>query len=697
MYDKEIRHCSNIQIIIVCIDKIYKFSSTFANMRAYSLYRLIIVVAFIAAGILGTGNVEAQDLKLPGIFGSNMVMQRDTIIRIWGWGSAGEKVRIQIGNELFTANTTNEGKFEANMGPFQAGGPYKMTIKSGNEFLQIDSIYFGEVWLCGGQSNMQFTIDMLKIPPAEALEDRGRKIHFFNVQVDTDVVPAEDVAGGDWQVVNEKTIGNLSGTAYYFAKYLYDSLQVPIGLISSNLGATSIETWMSAEALDTMPAFSDIVKKTKGPGKNKAQLMKDLLVFRQGWDSTHYMNETGIKEKWYLPETKIIDWKEINIPNFWEYSGHENHDGFGWFRTEFDKPAVISGTHWHLALNQIAAYDIAWVNGVKVGETFGGRNWRNYFVPVELLKEKGNTLVVRIFDAGGLGGMYTNAFWGNPILNGSWKFKISDPVSIDTFPLPHVPDMSFFTHPTSLYNANIAPLTKYRIKGVIWYQGESNEARAAEYSNLLKTMVRDWRKQWNQGDFPFLVVQLANHRQVPEKPAESQWAELRASQMSVLELKNTGIASAIDIGDADDIHPRNKKTLGFRLAMIALEKTYQRKLNSMGPVFHSVKFSKQKAIIDFKFQGKCLVSKQKEGKLRGFAIAAEDGIFYYAEAILKGNSVEVKSELVTKPKYIRYAWADNPGPLDLYDETGLPAFPFRTDTLPLSTMKEVFKFDPYGF
>lgn len=659
--------------------------------------RLLFNILLIAAGLCGFLNAEAQELNLPKVFGDNMVMQRDTFIRVWGWGTPGEKVRIQIGNEMFTANVSQEGRFEAQMGPFQAGGPHTMIVKSGSKLIKLESIYFGEVWLCGGQSNMQFTIDMLKISAPEALEDGDRKIHYFNVQVDTDRVPAEDVAGGSWQVVNEKTIGNLSGTAYYFAKYLYDSLRVPIGLISSNLGATSIETWMSAEALDTIPEFRDIVRKTTGDGKNKVQLLQNLAAFRQSWDSTHYMNETGIRKKWYLPETDINTWKDISIPNFWEYDGFENHNGFGWFRREFDKPAGISGSHWHLALNQIAAFDIAWVNGIKVGETFGGRNWRNYSVPAGLLKEKGNTIVVRIFDAGGLGGMYTNAFWGNPVLNGNWKYKISDSVSMDTFPLPPVADMSFFTHPTSLYNANIAPLTKFRIKGAIWYQGESNEARAVEYSNLLKTLVNDWRKQWNQGDFPFLVVQLANHRQVPEKPGDSQWAELRASQMSVLEIRNTGIASAIDIGDADDIHPRDKKTLGFRLAMIALEKTYHRKLNSMGPVFQAVKISKQKALIEFSFKGKCLLSKQKDGKLRGFTIAAEDGVFYNAEAILKGSLIEVRSELVPNPKYVRYAWADNPGPLDLYDEAGLPAFPFRTDTFPLSTGKAVFQFDPYGF
>lgn len=669
---------------------------TFVDMKNWNkTYMQLMIVSWIVIGFCGS--VGAQELRLPGIFASQMVLQRDTIFRVWGWGKPGEKLNIQIGNEVSTTNVSYEGKFEAQMGPYPAGGPYTMRIKSFKETIDIDSIFFGEVWICGGQSNMQFTIDMLKISADEALEGVSRKIHFFNVQIDTDLVPAEDVAGGSWQVLNEKTVGYLSGTAYYFAKYLYDSLQVPIGLISSNLGATSIETWMSAEALDTMPAFSETVRKTVGDRKSKMQLLEDLKQFRVKWDESHYLNERGIREKWYLPATDISEWEEINIPNFWEYIGYEDHDGFGWFKREFDRPEGIAESHWQLALNQISAYDIVWVNGVKVGETFGGRNWRNYQVPVEILSEKGNTIVVRVFDAGGLGGMYTSAFWGNPILNGSWKFKISDAISLDTFPLPTVPDMSFFTHPTCLYNANIAPLVKYRIKGAIWYQGESNEARAVEYSNLLKTLVRDWRNEWKQGDFPFLVVQLANHRQVPDRPADSQWAELRASQMSVLDLNNTGIATAIDIGDAEDIHPRNKKTLGFRLAMIALEKTYNRHVSGMGPVFHSVKYSNQRAIVKFTFNGKNLLSKLNDRKLRGFALAGEDGVFYNAEATLKGTKVELISSQVVKPKYVRYAWADNPGPLNLYDESGFPAFPFRTDTFPLSTESAVFQYDPYGF
>ncbi|MBK9018187.1 MAG: hypothetical protein IPM82_31355 [Saprospiraceae bacterium] len=342
-------------------------------------------------------------------------------------------------------------------------------------------------------------------------------------------------------------------------------------------------------------------------------------------------------------------------------------------------------------------YDIAWVNGVKIGESFGYRNWRNYFSPPISWKPKGNVLVVRIFDTGGKGGMYSNAFWGNAILNGTWKYKPGVKIDAKHFPQPTVPNGSFFTHPGLLYNGSIAPLQPFAIKGAIWYQGESNVERAEEYGALLPAMIQDWRRHWGQGDFPFLVVQLANHHPEPEQPGDSDWAELRASQMKALDLPNTAIVTAIDIGEANDIHPHNKLDLGIRLGLAAKKIAYWENIVHSGPVFKSMKTEGDKIRLSFRSMGGGLVSKDKYGYLRGFAVAGADQQFHWAMAYIEGDEVVVFSPKTKQPVAVRYAWADNPGQLDLYNVEGLPALPFRTDDWKVSTAGKVFLFDEHGF
>ncbi len=639
--------------------------------------------------------LEAQ-VSLPKIFADHAVLQRDVEVPVWGWASPGEKISLKIAGQTLSTKTGPDGRWMLRLAPHPVGGPFDMTVK-GKNTLVVKDLLFGEVWLCTGQSNMQWTMGEFGIKP-DSIRDTFSDIRVFRVDVDLDYLPKKDVKGGWWQKASVETVRGFTGTGYLFGRDLHEHLKVPIGLISSNLGATSIETWMRAGALKPFPQFRDVLQKMEASGKNFEQLNADLATFRMPWDSTYYFkNDPGIVQHWQDPSTDVSDWKEMAIPNLWEDAGLPDYDGSVWFRREFDLPEGFHSETFNIALNQIDDYDIAWVNGVKIGETFGNRNWRNYFFPANILKPKGNVLVVRVFDVGNKGGMYTNAFWGNPILVGKWKYKPGVQINASKFVQPNVPNGSFFTHPTLLYNGSIAPLQPYAIKGAIWYQGESNVAHSAEYADLLPAMIKDWRQQWGQGDFPFLVVQLANYYPEQALPVESEWAELRAAQMTALTLPNTAVATAIDIGEADNIHPRNKLDVGIRLGLAARKIAYGESLVCEGPVYQSMQVEGNKIRVSFRSIGGGLIAKNKFGFHRGFAIAGADKQYHWANAYIEGETVVVFSPAVQQPVAVRYAWADNPGTLDLYNVEGLPAFPFRTDDWPLFTAGKVYLYDENGF
>ncbi len=642
-----------------------------------------------------SGNIRAE-ITLPQIFSDHAVLQRGVEVPLWGWALPGEQVTVSFAGQMLKTKADKNGNWNLRLAPHPAGGPFDMTIK-GKNTLVVKDLLFGEVWLCGGQSNMQWTLNDFGIKP-DTVRDSVSAIRLFSVFFDLDYLPKKDVKVGFWQSTSTETVGGFSATAYLFGRYLYEQYKVPIGLISSNLGATSIETWMSAGALKQFPQFDTVVGSITASGKNFDQINANLKTYRSAWDTAYYLkNDPGIEQQWQQPATDVSDWQDMDIPNLWEDIGLNDYDGSVWFRKEFDMPEGATGETYNIALNQIDDYDIAWVNGVKIGEGFGNRNWRNYFFPTNILKPKGNVLVVRVFDCGGKGGMYTNAFWGNPILLGRWKYKPGVKIDAAVFPKPEVVNGSFFTHPTLLYNANIAPLQPYAIKGAIWYQGESNVAHAEEYADLLPALITDWRSKWGQGDFPFLVVQLANYYPEPAQPSESEWAELRASQMAALSLPNTAIATAIDLGEAGNIHPKNKQDVAARLGLAARKIAYGETVVADGPVYQSMQNEGDKIRLSFQLDGSNIRSTDKYGFLRGFAIAGVDQKFHWAIAYPEGNTVVVFSPAVTQPVAVRYAWSDNPGQLDLYNDAGLPALPFRTDDWPLSTKGKLFLYEENGF
>ncbi|HVU58944.1 MAG TPA: sialate O-acetylesterase [Puia sp.] len=628
------------------------------------------------------------DVRLPKIFGDDMVLQRDKPCAIWGMADKKEKISVTIEGVAYATVAGNDGKWKVILPAHAAGGPYQLSIKGKNTVL-LNNVLFGDVWVCGGQSNMQFRVSELAYKETDSVHDNNSRIRIFTAGLGLDYVPQDTLTGGQWKVASVASIQSFSAVAWFFGRYVQEHTGVPVGLISDNLGATSVEEWMSPEALHAFPQFEVYYREYLAGGQSFSTMTKAFEKMKPEWEKNYYKkDDPGFEQQWYLPGTDTSGWKTMELPGYWEDKGLADYNGSVWFRRSFDVPVGYKKEGMWVGIGQVDDYDITYVNGHKVGESFGNQNYRNYFVPDSLLKPAGNTVVVRVFDAGGKGGIYTQ-FW-SPQWGGKWQYKPGIKIDAAHFVKPHVVNAYLFGTPSILYNGCIAPITQLAIKGVIWYQGEGNAGRAEEYRQLFPAMITDWRKQFGQGNFPFLFVQLANYYPEATVPGGSTWAELREAQEMTLKLPNTGVATAIDIGDANDIHPKNKMDVGRRLGIAAMKVAYGQDSVHVSPMYDHMENRGDSIAVFFSGGAEELVTHNKYGYVSGFSIAGADSVFHWARAYIKGNGVVVYSPDVRHPVAVRYAWADNPGQLDLYNRSGLPALPFRTDDWPGVTAGKQF-------
>lgn len=652
-------------------------------MSIPKLKSILLLALFLFSSLL----VQSKIL-LPSVFSDNMVLQQKTNAAIWGKATAGKAVKITVSwNKInYGAIADASGNWKIKVATPGYGGPYSITISDG-ELLVLNNVLIGDVWICSGQSNMEMPLagwGKILNSEKEIAEAKYPNIRLLQADHITSNFPINDakVANGGWQECSPKYVAEFSSTAYFFAREVYEKTKIPIGLIHTSWGGTIAEAWTSAESLKKMTDFSAAVDKIQKLAKNPSTVSYEEKL--QNWvkmtaekDSGYQAGET----KWALPET--TNWKSMTLPTLWEDAALKNLDGIVWFTKKINIPENWKTNGAKLNLGTIDDNDITFVNGVKVGETVGYNVGRTYTIPANLLKTGENTITVRVFDSGGGGGIYgdakdlslTNNTAEKISLAGDWKYKVGvDFKNIEAKPY----EENGPNRPTVLYNAMIHPYLQFSIKGAIWYQGESNADRAYQYRELFPTMIKDWRQKWGQGDFPFYFVQLANFMQVDNTPVESAWAELREAQQKTLILPNTGMATIIDIGEAKDIHPKNKQEVGRRLALIALAKTYGQKINYSGPVYQSSKVEGKQIRLTFSNTENGL--KVANGAiLTGFAIAGADKKFYWAKASIQGNQIIVSSDQVANPVAVRYAWGNNPV-CNLISNDGLPASPFRTDT-----------------
>jgi sialate O-acetylesterase len=641
--------------------------------------KLYIQTLFTACFLIFASALHAE-VKLPHIFSDNMVIQRDKPINIWGWADKNEAVEIHFLNQVKKIKADKNGKWILTLDAVPYGGPYTMEVKGKSNIITLKNILIGEVWLCSGQSNMEMTVHgwgVIDNYEQEISNANHPGIRAFNVVKDVSMTPKNEL-DGTWDVCSPQTVSNFSAVAYFFARKLNQELNIPVGIINSSWGGTDIETWTSADAFSKLPQqFKDRYKNFQIP---------DFDQFREENETNKVKyhealkSDPGINEKWYEPSFNTSSWKKMYIPQMWE-NVLGDVDGIIWFTYNLKLSKEDEGKHAVLHLGTIDDDDIVWINGIKIGETVGYTTNRIYDIPENILKAGDNKIVIKITDGTGGGGIY-----GNPekifiktnsnqySLAGDWQYK-----EAVTSKMYNYIDVSPNMYYSLLYNAMINPITDLSIKGAIWYQGENNASQAYNYRTLFPTMINNWREKWGY-EFPFYWVQLANFMAKDNTPVDSEWAELREAQTMTLSLPQTGQAVITDIGDGDDIHPRNKQDVGLRLALIALNKDYGKTdIIYSGPTFKAMNIEGNKAIISYTNTGKGLSVNNKYGYVEGFAVAGPDKKFEWAKAYIDEDKVVVYSDKVANPVAVRYSWSNNPD-VNLFNGAGLPAVPFRTDS-----------------
>jgi sialate O-acetylesterase len=633
---------------------------------------------YIFLGIILFQNSFSQ-IRLPKLISDGMVLQRDKPLKIWGWASPKEKISINFKNKKYKVITPETGKWEVTLPQYSAGGPFEMTLKGKNE-LKIKDILIGDVWFCSGQSNMVHQMELHRITYANDIAQANNSaIRHFGIPTTTNVnATNDDFNNGSWKVCNPENVRQFSAVAYFFAKKIYDKYQVPIGLINASVGGTPIEAWISEEG------FKDFAKINETITKNKDTAYVNSFNRRFNRPQTPApIQDKGLNgtKTWFDISYQPKGWKSINIPGYWEDQGIKDLNGTVWYRKEIKIPASMIGKSVSVFLGRIIDADMLYINGKQVGATTYQYPQRRYQIPADLLKTGKNLFVIKVTNTAGKGGFvpdkpyYLFSEKDTVDLKGTWQYRVGEVFS----PVQggFVGGFSAQNQPTALYNAMVAPSINFAIKGFLWYQGETNSDKADEYVKLQPAQILDWRTKWNQGELPFLYVQLPNFMDANYLPSESQWAALRDAQLKSLSVPNTAMAVGIDVGEWNDIHPDNKKTVGERLALAAQKLVYHENITASGPLFQSATIEGNKIILSFTNVGIGLKTNDEED-LREFAVAGADKKFFLANAKIVGDKIEISNNNITAPMFVRYAWADNPN-VNFYNKDGLPASPFKTD------------------
>ena len=617
------------------------------------------------------------------IFGDNMVLQRGKPNPIWGWSQPGDSVKVEIGDHSATATAGTDGRWQVRLDPPVPGGPYTLKI-TGKQSVELHDVLVGDVWLCAGQSNMQFGLAQARDGAEEVKKADYPQIRYFVVGQRSSYSKV-DTPRGTWRVVSPTTVGGrgggISAAAYFFGRRVQEDIHVPIGLIQVAVGGVPAETFTSADALrplkDFDAGFAEVDRWRQAGGPEYGNY---IMHWYDAYD-------TGARGKtWADPELDDSSWKTVEIPGGFKELGVGETPSVCWFRKEITLPDPLPQGIARMYLGSIEKMDTAYINGRQIGASSWVENPRVYFAQSAVLKPGRNIVTLRVFklkpDGGFLGKppeLHLNLGDGTAIpLSGEWKGK----VSVDARP-PHPLPIGFENLPTMpgvLYNGMLAPIAPTAITGAIWYQGESNAERAYQYRRLLPAMIGDWRKLFGQGDFPFYIVSLPAYHHRSEAPVESSWAETReAMALTAKNVPNSCIAITIDTGNPDNIHPIDKKEVGDRLALCALGEYYGRKVAHVGPTLSSVEHLPGALKLHFTHaDGGLVVHGDKLGE---FSLAGDDRKWHWAEARIDGDGVIVSSASVPEPKEVRYAWQDNPL-ATLFNGAGLPAAPFRSDQWP---------------
>jgi sialate O-acetylesterase len=635
------------------------------------------------------------EVQLAKIFGDNMVLQREVKLNIWGSASPNETIQLTFRGKRYKTVADENGAWRCVLPKLRAGRGEELVITgktiagktiTGTNKLVLKNVAVGDVWLCGGQSNMEWHVSSrIDNMGAEIAAASYPDIRLIDVENQIGFEPKADIQTGGWKICSPQTVGAFSAVGYFFARELTLKHRVPIGLIASNWGGTVAEAWMSESAIHAFGEFENELTTFKRTAQNPDSAQRVAAAQEQRWREAFEKMDQGLSASpaWSAETLRDADWKTIPIPSLWENTVLPDFDGVVWLRKEVDISESDVGKPATLSLGKIDDADETYINGKRIGGIHQWNADRRYEVSAGVLKSGKNTIAVRVLDTGGGGGLYSDAaeinltVGGTTVpLSGTWKYRVA--MNLADAP-KRLPNPLGANQPTALFNAMIAPLTKFSIKGVIWYQGESNAGRAAQYRRLFPSLIRDWRAQFGY-DFPFCFVQLALYKTLSSEPPSDEkpddWAELREAQTLALALPKTAMAVTMDIGDAKDIHPRNKQDVGKRLALAADTVAYG-EVAKLSPVYQSMRVEGNKIRVSFRYAASGLAMRGETPN--GFAICGADKKFVWANARIENGDVVVWSEQVASPVAVRYAWASNPGDVVLFSNDGLPVAPFRTD------------------
>lgn len=653
------------------------------------------IAAVVLLAVVITVAESPAPLRLHALFSHGVVLQRGRPVPIWGTAAPGTRVRVSLGKQRAETLSNENGVWRAYLGPLDAGGPHELRVRSRGESVFVRDVLIGEVWLCSGQSNMQMSVApsrrgaILNVDQEIASADFPN-LRLFTVRPDTAFVPAADLEGVAWRSCTPESIKPFSAVAYFFGRELHRELGVPIGLINASYGGSPAEAWMSEEALRSLSDWRpmmDLLPKLVADSEKRAADAPTNASGSLQLDDLDYGYENA-KPLWASPEFDSASWATVPVPGYWEDYGFPNLDGFGWYRRELELPESWADKPVRVHIGGVNDMHRAWFNGEQIGafeETSGFAFPRAYDVPPHLVRTGRNVVAVRAYDMGNVGGFVgvpgdfylelSDRSGATLPLAGDWKFKPGMDVAAGYMrPAPPIFVKGNQQIPGVLYNAMIAPIVPFGVRGVAWYQGENNVGRAQQYERLFKRLISDWRGRFQQGDLPFLYVQLANYRAVATDPnAPAPIAELREAQARALSAPNTGMVVTIDIGETNDIHPKNKQDVGKRLALLALEQVYGKNVVASGPTFRSAHVDGNTVRVAFSHAEGLTTA---DGRApRAFAVAGADRVFHWADARIDQREVVLTCAAVPVPKYLRYAYADNPA-VNLVNAAGLPAVPF---------------------
>jgi sialate O-acetylesterase len=633
--------------------------------------------------VLGCFSMEAK-VTVASVF-SDKVLQRNVQIPIWGSADANEKITVQFHNQTQSTIADKSGKWMLHLQNESAGGPFVLKI-SGTNTIQINNVLVGEVWICSGQSNMEWTVGQSDNPEIEIPKANFPNIRHIKIPKEINSAPNSDFKSNGWQICSPKTVANFTGIGYFFAQKLQNELTIPIGIINASWGGTNIETWISREGFESSDEFKEMISQMSKVDLDA--LLKIKMELAQSRIEAIQKSKFSTEKLPFYKELNFDDskWPELYQPKAWEEQSLANFDGIVWIRKHFTITKEQLNSKISIEIPAIDDNDITYVNGTQVGSTEGWDVKRVYSVPNSILKVGDNVIAIRIVDTGGGGGIY-----GKPEalnlqiratqfpLSGTWKFQVEsirNTVNENEFP-------------SLCYNAMIHPLIPFAFKGVLWYQGESNASRAYQYQKAFPLLINDWRSKWAT-EFPFYFVQLATFKTNGNSNEGCDWAELREAQTKTLSVKNTAMVITTDVGNPNDIHPRNKKEVGNRLAANALNYVYDKKQICTGPTFLSFKIENEKAVITFENLGSGLTTNDNSNSVTGFEVAGNDQVFYTAKAEISNGKVIVFADKVTHPVAIRFGWIGDASACNLFNEEGFPAVPFRTDNWKMSTEQSIY-------